>query len=62
MIKAILHGGMAADTAEPISTKINLTQISGFSPHCGVSKTNVFDTPGQWGAASRIRRPDAIDA
>src|SRR5512133_2958766 len=44
MIKAILHGGMAADTAEPISTKINLAQISGFSPHCGVTN------------ASRMRR------
>src|SRR5512132_2487488 len=44
MIKTILHGGMAADTAEPISTKINLAQISGFSPHFGVTN------------ASRMRR------
>jgi hypothetical protein len=35
MIKTILHGGMAADTAEPISTKGNLTEISSRSPHRG---------------------------
>jgi hypothetical protein len=45
MIKAILHGEMAADTAEPISTKRNLTEISRLSPHRGVSKTN--DTGGK---------------